>query len=82
MCFLYKKTVYSKCGMLHKSLKCVIFQALAGLLVHYTIMCKNYRDNCEKRYCSGSHEQVKTLFKDQMVSEVEDYIYKDLRLKT
>ena len=35
MCFLYKKTVYSKCGMLHKSLKCVIFQALAGLLVWY-----------------------------------------------
>ena len=25
--------MYSKCGMLHKSLKCVIFQALAGLLV-------------------------------------------------
>ena len=34
VCFLYKKNnVYSKCGMLHKSLKCVIFQALAGLLV-------------------------------------------------
>ena len=41
MCFLYKKTVYSKCGMLHKSLKCVIFQALAGLLVWFQCGGKN-----------------------------------------
>ena len=32
-----------------------------------TIMCKNYRDNCEERCCSGSHNQLKTLFKDYML---------------
>ena len=29
-------TTVCKCGMLHKSLKCVIFQALAGLLVYFS----------------------------------------------
>ena len=47
-------------------------------------MCKNYRDKCEKRCCSGSHKQFKTLFKDHMVrlKIMSLYIYKDLRLKT
>ena len=31
-------TTVCKCGMLHKSLKCVIFQALAGLLVFFKII--------------------------------------------
>ena len=46
-------------------------------------MCKNYRDICEKRCCSGSHKQLKTLFKDHMVrlKIISLYIYKDLRLK-
>ena len=48
-----------------------------------TIMCKNHRDNCEKRCCSGSHKQIKTLFKDHMVrlKIISLDIYKDLRLK-
>ena len=54
---------------------------------HYgntTIMCKNYRDNSGKRFCSGSHKQFKTLFKDHMVrlKVISSYIYKDLRPKT
>ena len=42
---------------------------------------RNYRDNCEKRCCSGSHKQFKTLFKDYMVrlKIISLYIYKDLR---
>ena len=49
-----------------------------------TMLCKNYRDNCEKRCCSGSQKQFKTLFKDHMVrlKILSLYIYKDLRLKT
>ena len=48
-----------------------------------TIMCKNYRNNCEKRCCSGSHKQFKILFKDHMVrlKIISLDIYKDLRLK-
>ena len=29
-----------------------------------TTVFKNYRDNCEKRFCSGNHKQCKTLLKD------------------
>ena len=49
-----------------------------------TFVVRNYRDNCEKRCCSGSHKQFKTLFKDCMVSLkiISLYIYKDLRLNT
>ena len=32
-----------------------------------TTVVRNYRDKCEKRCCSGSHKQCKTLFKDRMV---------------
>ena len=47
-------------------------------------MCKNYRDNCEKRCYSGSHKQLKTHFKDDMVrlKIISLYIYKDLRLRS
>ena len=38
----------------------------------------------EKRYCFGSHKQLKTLLKDHMVKfkTISLYIYEDLRLKT
>ena len=47
-------------------------------------MCKYYRYNCEKRCCSGSHKQFKTLFKDHMVRlKISSlYIYKDLRIRS
>ena len=32
-----------------------------------TILHRNYRDKCEKRCCSASHKQCKTLFRDHMV---------------
>ena len=48
-----------------------------------TTLHRNYRDHCEKRCCSGSHKQFKTLFKDHMarLKIISLYIYKDLRLK-
>ena len=47
-------------------------------------MFETYRDNYEKWRGSGSHKQIKTLFKDHMVSLkiISLYIYKDLGLKT
>ena len=47
------------------------------------ILCKNYRDNCEKRCCSNSHKQFKTLSKDNIwrLKIISLYIYKDLRLR-
>ena len=49
-----------------------------------TIVVRNYRDNCEKQCCPGSHKQCKTLFKDHMVrlKIISLYIYKDLRLRS
>ena len=32
-----------------------------------TIAVRNYWNNCEKRYCSGIHEQCKTLFRDHII---------------
>ena len=51
---------------------------------HTTIVDKIYWDNYEKRYCFGSHKQLKTLLRDHMVKLkiISLYIYKDLRLKT
>ena len=45
---------------------------------------RNYWHNHEKRCCSGSHKQCKTLLKDHMVrlKIMSLYIYKDLRFKT
>ena len=45
-----------------------------------TIVVRNYRDNCEKRRCSFSHKQRKTLKDFQ--NNVIIYVYKDLRPKT
>ena len=55
---------------------------LVPLFVGPTILHRNYPDNCEKRCCSGSHKQFKTLFKDHMVrlKIISLYIYKDLGL--
>ena len=41
-------------------------------------------DNCEKRCCSGSHKQCKTLLEDHVVrfEIISLYIYKELRVKT
>ena len=48
-----------------------------------SIMFKNYRDKCEKRRCSCSHKQCKTLLKDRLVwfKIISLHIYKDLRLR-
>ena len=48
-----------------------------------TMLVRNYRDKREKRCCSGSHKQCKTLFKDHMVrlKIISLYIYKELRLR-
>ena len=56
-----------------------IYRYLTGIT---TILLKNYRDNCEKPCCSGSHKQYKTLFKDHMarLKIMALYIHKDLRL--
>ena len=47
-----------------------------------TIVVRYYRDNCEKRRCSGSHKQCKSLLRDHVVrfKIISLYIYKDLRL--
>ena len=47
------------------------------------MLVRNYRHKREKRCCSGSHKQRKTLFKDHIVrfKIISLYIYKDLRLK-
>ena len=45
------------------------------------LMCENLREYCEKWCCSGSHKQLKTLFKDHMVrllKIISLYIYEDL----
>ena len=46
---------------------------------HPTIVFRNYRDNCEKRCCSGSHKQCKTLLKDHVVrfKIISLHIYKN-----
>ena len=51
--------------------------------VIHDVVVRNYRDLYEKRCCSGSHKQCKTIFKDHMVrfKIISLYIYKDLRLK-
>ena len=51
---------------------------------HPTTVVRNYWHNYEKRYCFGSHKELKTLFRDRMVKLkiISLYIYKDLRLKT
>ena len=63
-------------------LKTQILKPTASCLT--TMLVRNYRDKCEKRCCSGSHKQCKTIFKDNMVrlKIILLYIYKDLRLKT
>ena len=47
------------------------------------MLVRNYRDKREKRCCSGSYKQCKTLLKEHMVRfKINSlYIYKDLRLK-
>ena len=53
-------------------------------ILHTTTVVRNYWHNYEKRYCFGSHKQLKTLFRDHMVKLkiISLYIYKDLRPKT
>ena len=48
-----------------------------------TMVFKNYWHNYEKRCCSDSHKQCKTLFKDHMtrLKIISLYIYNDLRLR-
>ena len=48
-----------------------------------TMVVRNFRDKREKRCCTGSHKQCKTLFKHHMVrfKIISLYIYKDIRLK-
>ena len=47
-----------------------------------TLVVRYYRDNCEKRRCSGSHKQCKSLLRDHVVrfKIISLYIYKDLKL--
>ena len=57
---------------------------LSMQLEHAQEMFKNYWDKCEKRRCSCSHKQCKTVLKDHLVrfKLISLCIYKDLRLKT
>ena len=57
---------------------------LERLIYKTTIVFRNYRDNCNKRRCSSSHKQCKTLLKDHVVrfKIISLYIYKDLRLRS
>ena len=58
------------------------YTVCATLISKATTLHRKCRDNCEKRFCSGSHKQFKTLFKDHMVrfKIISVYIHKYLRL--
>ena len=76
---------YSSLVTYSDSIRSSKFRSIALYLSHVaTTVHRNYWDKCEKRSCSASHKQCKTLFRDHMVrlKIISLYIYKDLRLKT
>ena len=76
--FMWALFVYKDCRYDLRAGKPLILPETRSTTLH-----RNYRENCEKRCCSGSHKQFKTLFKDSIVRLmiISLYIYKELRLQ-
>ena len=49
-----------------KTMSCAYYSLIDLRIYITTIIFRNYRDNCEKRCCSGSYKQCKTLLKDHV----------------
>ena len=77
-------SVHKKVNFMRGFLKVILLKqrSVGRLTCLSTIVVRYYRDNCEKRRCSGSHKQCKSLLRDHLVrfKIISLYIYKDLRL--